>query len=91
MCSLPALKKVLIASSLDNSQHPKPLTPARLGSNFLSVSTTAPRPAPAPWALPGPVAEADAAVTYGAAPEYLEHARRNAVGEDQQPDLPWEA
>ena len=51
----------------------------------------APRPGPFGSSRGQPVAEADAAVTYEAAPEYLEHARRNAIGEDQQPDLPCEA
>jgi len=35
--------------------------------------------------------EADASVSYEAAPEYLEHARHEALGEQDQPDLPWDA
>lgn len=33
----------------------------------------------------------DAGVTYEVAPEYLEHARREALDEQDQPDLPWDA
>jgi hypothetical protein len=35
--------------------------------------------------------EADAGVSYEVDPEYLEHARREALDEQDQPDLPWDA
>jgi hypothetical protein len=52
-----------------------------------------PRGPPQPSGRSGgrcPVPEADASVTYEADPEYLEHARRDAIGEDHQPQLSWE-
>lgn len=38
-----------------------------------------------------PMPEDDAGVTYEVDPEYLEYARREALGEQNQPDLPWDA
>ena len=35
--------------------------------------------------------EADAGVSYEVDPDYLEHARREALDEQDQPDLPWDA
>ena len=35
--------------------------------------------------------EADAGVSYEVDPEYLEHARLQALDEQDQPDLPWDA
>jgi len=35
--------------------------------------------------------EADGGVSYEVDPEYLEHARREALDEQDQPDLPWDA
>lgn len=35
--------------------------------------------------------EADAGVSYEVDPEYLEHAHREAVDEQDQPELPWDA
>ena len=37
-----------------------------------------------------PLFQADGSVTYEADPEYLEHARRDAADQDDQPELPWE-
>ena len=34
--------------------------------------------------------EADANVTYEVDPEYLERVRREAIGEHDQPELPWD-
>ena len=35
--------------------------------------------------------EANAGVSYEVAPDYLEHARLQALDEQDQPDLPWDA
>lgn len=35
--------------------------------------------------------EADVGVRYDVAPDYIEHARREALGEHDQPDLPRDA
>ena len=64
------------------------------GDNWVGpgATLTASRLAPALWALRGrcPVPEAGASVTYEADPQYLEHARRDAIGEEHQPELPWD-
>jgi hypothetical protein len=36
-------------------------------------------------------AEADAGVSYEVDPDYLEHAHREAVDEQDQPEFPWDA
>jgi hypothetical protein len=35
--------------------------------------------------------EADAGASYEVDPDYLEHAHREAVDEQDQPELPWDA
>jgi hypothetical protein len=38
-----------------------------------------------------PDADADAGVSYEVDPEYLEHAHREGLDEQDQPELPWDA
>ena len=48
-------------------------------------------PKPAPPSLPGrSILDPVSGFTYEVDLEYLEHARREAIGEHAQPELPWD-
>ena len=71
---------------------PRPATGQARAPSSLSPPRAPPEPS---GRCPGrrvrcPMPEANWAVTYEVDPEYLEDARRYAIGEDHQPELTWD-